>query len=328
MSKLNLKKDKNRYFTSLIIILFYMIYFFTGLIWSQWTDLKYTWVSNVVFMFLNVLLLCLINYEILKYFGFIEKQFIFLQIISYFLIIALYIMPYSMEINVYPPYNNNRFIWMHQWYIPIYYVLIYLIYILMFVFNKKISFKKINQLFIFTIFIISAFKAMTILMLHSEYGWTSLMYLFIAVIFTDSASYIGGLLFGKHKLSPKISPNKTLEGFLFGIFIGTITSFIFAISIYLSFNGQIDKQHQYCPFLNLMQLKSNYAIYILYMLFSIILCTMSQFGDLLFSLIKRKANIKDFSNFLPGHGGILDRMDSIIVVSLFAFLFTQLIETF
>lgn len=117
------------------------------------------------------------------------------------------------------------------------------------------------------------------------------LYIFVISFSTDTYAYIGGSLIGKHKFTT-ISPKKTIEGSITGIVLGTITSVIY---YYL--------------------LVGDYSLLII-ILMSFILSIISEIGDLFFSSIKRNYNKKDYSNLIPGHGGILDRFDSVIFVSL------------
>ena len=106
-------------------------------------------------------------------------------------------------------------------------------------------------------------------------------------------NYISGMLVGKHKLCPKISPKKTIEGLIGGVLMGTFvaTSFYFTVI--------------------------NSSISLVFLIFvTALLCLVGQLGDLVFSSIKRYYDVKDFSNLIPGHGGILDRFDSLIFVTL------------
>lgn len=103
----------------------------------------------------------------------------------------------------------------------------------------------------------------------------------------------GGKLFGKHKLIEKVSPKKTIEGSIIGSAFGTIIPSIYYIYM-------VD------PGANILT--------VIFM--TLILSIIGQLGDLVFSSIKRYFNIKDFSNIMPGHGGILDRIDSITMVVL------------
>ena len=121
---------------------------------------------------------------------------------------------------------------------------------------------------------------------------------FIIAFMTDTFAYFSGYLFGKHKLCPKISPNKTIEGSIIGTIFGVFISVLFIV----------------------FTCKLNINIFVL-ILITLLLSIMGQFGDLFFSSIKRSFNIKDFSNLIPGHGGILDRLDSLIFISLTYILF-------
>lgn len=117
------------------------------------------------------------------------------------------------------------------------------------------------------------------------------LYLLIVPMVTDIFAMLGGKFFGKKKMCPKLSPNKTWEGSLCGLIGGSLIGIIF----YVIFAG-------------------NFSLYLVIM--SIILSVVGQMGDLVMSKIKRENDIKDFSNIMPGHGGILDRLDSVIFVFL------------
>lgn len=123
-------------------------------------------------------------------------------------------------------------------------------------------------------------------------GLWEFLYLILIPILTDTFALIFGKLIGRHLLSPVISPQKTWEGSIFGSFCATIICSVF-----------------YFVFVSPMNVV---PLFILTLLLSIA----SQFGDLLFSAIKREHHIKDFSDLIPGHGGILDRFDSIIFSSV------------
>lgn len=116
------------------------------------------------------------------------------------------------------------------------------------------------------------------------------VYLLIANFATDTFAYFGGYFFGKHKLNERISPKKTIEGSLAG-FIGSLLvslAFYFAIALHVS------------------------GPTVMYFMASLLIPILSQVGDLAFSLVKRHFNVKDFGNIFPGHGGVLDRIDSLI----------------
>lgn len=120
-----------------------------------------------------------------------------------------------------------------------------------------------------------------------------LVYLLLISIGTDSFALIIGKKFGKKKLAPLISPKKTIEGFIGGCLIGSIIASTFCI----------------------IRLKLFHKIFFIIIL-TAILSVIGQAGDLVKSSIKRTVGIKDFSNLIPGHGGLIDRLDSIIFISI------------
>ena len=135
---------------------------------------------------------------------------------------------------------------------------------------------------------------------------TSVLIIFVAAatMLNDICAYFVGVLFGKHKMAPVISPKKTWEGFIGGVVLGTLLSTGIALLFDLVFNvhvldGILDAEHWY---------------YIVLM--SLCLCLASVLGDLMFSTIKRCYQIKDFGTIFPGHGGVLDRFDSILVTAM------------
>ena len=144
--------------------------------------------------------------------------------------------------------------------------------------------------------------AFNLLIVIRNYDITYIIYLFLITIITDTYAYISGKLSGRNKLAPNISPKKTIEGFIVGSVVGTFVSSSF---YYIYIDDAI----------NLMLLIS----------ITLFLSIAGQLGDLVFSSIKRKYNKKDFSNIMPGHGGVLDRLDSIIFVIITFLFFISLI---
>lgn len=131
-----------------------------------------------------------------------------------------------------------------------------------------------------------------------------LLYVLIGVIMNDTGAYLVGVMFGKHKMAERISPKKTWEGFLGGIVFSFISSIVFAIAV----------TYSDLPLLPIFdfRLKSNpYALFYIIGI-SVLLPLFANIGDFAFSAIKRFWGVKDFSNLLPGHGGVLDRIDSTI----------------
>lgn len=141
------------------------------------------------------------------------------------------------------------------------------------------------------------------LILMMDNGRILIWYVFLGAFASDTFAYIVGTKFGRTKLCPDISPKKTVEGSIGGI-IGVIISYI--ILTYIG-NAYFD--------LNLNMLTI--------LLAGLIAGIAGQFGDLSASAIKRFCNIKDFSDIIPGHGGILDRFDSILFVAPVIYMFLK-----
>ena len=134
-----------------------------------------------------------------------------------------------------------------------------------------------------------------------EYLGSSLlfMYVIIGTMITDIGAYFFGVFFGKHKMNPRVSPKKTWEGFFGGIAVSLVFSVSFVFICDAAgcpiLPGYLDIQHHYWV-----------------ILLSIVMPIIGNLGDLAFSAIKRDYNVKDFSRIIPGHGGVLDRIDSLV----------------
>lgn len=144
------------------------------------------------------------------------------------------------------------------------------------------------------------------LLAGTEEGKVLIWYPIAAAWGTDIFAYVVGKTFklGKHKFS-KISPNKSIEGCIGGLIGAVVLSLVFTLCINKGLNFGIS--------------------YIKILIISAILSIIGQFGDFSASSIKRYAEIKDFSNLIPGHGGLLDRIDSLIFIAPFAYILLILI---
>lgn len=125
----------------------------------------------------------------------------------------------------------------------------------------------------------------------------------ILIWMSDTAAYVCGSLFGKHKLAPNISPGKTWEGFIGSCILTALAAWLLSLLPYFQMAG-----------LSLWQ----------WIVFALIIEVIGLLGDLTESLFKRKAGVKDSGNIIPGHGGVLDRLDSILFASPVAFIFCLL----
>ncbi|MDD4699031.1 MAG: CDP-archaeol synthase [Oscillospiraceae bacterium] len=165
------------------------------------------------------------------------------------------------------------------------------------VMNKTINISQLTSAFSLTLFITYAFS--TLLMLTRTSNGQGLFYFLLAFSFawvSDGGAYFVGVLFGKHQLAPIISPKKTIEGAIGGVVCSTLVTFIM------------------CLFYNSLS-TSFHANIVAFTLLAPIFAVSGIFGDLIASYIKRSCNIKDYGNLIPGHGGILDRFDSILFIS-------------
>ena len=135
-------------------------------------------------------------------------------------------------------------------------------------------------------------------------GQWLLLYLFLIAACTDTFAMIIGCLIGKHKLIPAVSPKKSVEGSIAGSLMGTAIGTLYNINIIGDYK----------------------LIFVIIM--TLVLSVLGQIGDLFYSKIKRENDIKDFSNIMPGHGGILDRLDSFSFIVLGYILMTALISLF
>ncbi len=124
-------------------------------------------------------------------------------------------------------------------------------------------------------------------------GATLLLAMFIMIWLSDTGAFLVGSMIGKHKLFPRISPGKTWEGFIGGVIFAVGSAFVF----------------KYC----FGAYYENYTIGGLCGL-GLVVCVFATWGDLVESLVKRTLGVKDSGNLLPGHGGILDRIDSLLLV--------------
>ncbi|ACN99787.1 phosphatidate cytidylyltransferase [Sulfurihydrogenibium azorense] len=130
----------------------------------------------------------------------------------------------------------------------------------------------------------------------------NLLFVLFGVVWTgDTLAYFFGKNFGKNKLAPVLSPKKTWEGAV-GSFVGSVVGGFLTIKFF------------------------NFELY--WMIPVLISAVLLQVGDLFESFIKRQVNVKDSSNLIPGHGGVLDRIDSLIFASVVFFIFYELLKSF
>jgi len=159
----------------------------------------------------------------------------------------------------------------------------------------------LSKYLVFVGYIVFAFVLITkIPMAENRYVPGRIIGVFVLIWINDTFAYLVGKSIGRHKLLQHISPKKTIEGFLGGV-VFTLLFSVFALQYFVS--DPVWK----------------------WVIIAIIVVVFSTLGDLIESQFKRSAGVKDSGKIMPGHGGVLDRLDSIIFVAPFVFLFYQII---
>jgi phosphatidate cytidylyltransferase len=159
--------------------------------------------------------------------------------------------------------------------------------------NNKFTANSLAVSFAMPLMLSFAFNSIEYVYLGSKLGFFGLLMLVNFACINDIGAYFIGSKFGKHKMTPVISPKKTYEGAVGGV----ISSVVATVIIILAFGGKFD----------VTMLK--------WVVMTPVFCVVGIFGDLIASVIKRVTGIKDYSNLIPGHGGIMDRMDSILLIA-------------
>lgn len=147
-----------------------------------------------------------------------------------------------------------------------------------------------------------------------NYGNITVWIPFICAWACDTGAYFTGVMFGKHKITPSLSPKKTIEGAIGGIIFSVIFCGLYGLLIS---KNNLEINHLF---------DDKVATIISFCIIGFIGAVFAQFGDLTASAIKRKFNIKDYGKLIPGHGGILDRFDSIIFTASASYIMLKLIE--
>ena len=166
----------------------------------------------------------------------------------------------------------------------------------------KFSFSELSAFFISSIYIAFAFASMVLLRCTPSGEYLYLL-VFIGPWVCDTFAYFTGRFFGRHKLIPEVSPKKTVEGSIGGM--------IFCTAAYLLFGIICDNIYNVDVNLPLLAV-SGLAVSIV-----------SQIGDLIASVIKRQHNIKDYGKLFPGHGGVMDRFDSVLPTAILLYILSS-----
>ncbi len=157
------------------------------------------------------------------------------------------------------------------------------------------TFAEVATLFVGVLYIVLSFASLSLLRHQTPYGGYLYLLVFFGAWVTDTFAYFTGRFFGKHKLNPEISPKKTIEGSIGGILFCMIAFAVFGIVMDFGWDMKVN--------------------YVMLCIAGLLCSLVSQIGDLITSLIKREHDVKDFGVIFPGHGGVLDRFDSVLAIS-------------
>ena len=196
---------------------------------------------------------------------------------------------------------------------PVSFLLVTFYAIYLVVRNGVISYQKASGLVMFAgivIFCFYSFIRLKELLPVEKYGYDAIFFILLILCFAwggDTCAYFAGRAFGKHKLCPVVSPKKTVEGAIGGV-LGTMVCGVVVTVIY---SIAADRLEAFT--------RSNIGVsmYVVIALLACVAAVLGIYGDLFASVVKRQCGIKDYGTIFPGHGGILDRFDSVMFIAPF-----------
>ena len=207
---------------------------------------------------------------------------------------------------------TSNYMVMRRLVMPVSFVLVTFYAIYLVVRNGTISYQKASGLLVFSgivIFCFYSFIRLKELLPVEQYGYDAVFFILLILCFAwggDTCAYFAGRAFGKHKLAPVVSPNKTVEGAIGGV-IGSVVIGLLATIIYSALSGRFAS----------LTVAVTARHYIIIAAMGAVASVLGILGDLFASAVKRQVGIKDYGTIFPGHGGILDRFDSVMFIAPF-----------
>ena len=207
---------------------------------------------------------------------------------------------------------TSNYMVMRRLVMPVSFVLVTFYAIYLVVRNGTISYQKASGLLVFSgivIFCFYSFIRLKELLPVEQFGYDAVFFILLILCFAwggDTCAYFAGRAFGKHKLAPVVSPNKTVEGAIGGV-IGSVVIGLLATIIYSALSGRFAS----------LTVAVTARHYIIIAAMGAVASVLGILGDLFASAVKRQAGIKDYGTIFPGHGGILDRFDSVMFIAPF-----------
>lgn len=255
------------------------------------------WLDNsLVFIAAISLISSVATYEIL-----VATKYINNKVVSVISIAFSATVPVALSYEV---FQNNSVILCFSFLLFLFISLIFM--------HEKMRFEQMIVIAFLSIFIPFALSSITLLQIRFEqHGIFYIVFMLISAWIGDAGAYFIGTFFGKHKMAPKISPKKSWEGFFGGLF----TSALFGVFLGLGYEWYLKSIEGF----------QTVEVDILFLCISALICSiLGVVGDFSASIIKRQCSVKDFGHILPGHGGVLDRFDSVMFVAPFTYiLFTN-----
>lgn len=336
------KTMATRIASSIFVILYFALIFLFGVLsdnnnqsWSPISSKIGRTICLIILLFLPIALIVIISHEIRNiYFKFKWLPYF---IILFFLLLSIYgpIINYSLfeyfelwnDIVIFKNISDSIAIMS-----ILLVVFMGIILLITFLLLKRYSILNVkNFLILSSIMIICQLALSALFYFLIKRQWTTLFYLMIIPIMMDSFAYFGGVLFGKRKMCPKISPKKTWEGFFIALLLTQICialivlGFSYINNKYILTNiipvSVVNSIEQEIVMRSNGELRNSFSWWFIFLISSICASVISVIGDLVFSWFKRTYRIKDYGNLIPGHGGVLDRIDSHTFVLGFYFIF-------
>lgn len=190
-------------------------------------------------------------------------------------------------------------------------VLVYIVCLVVVLFARHNTLRFEQIAVAFTVSVLVPFALSSFVFVRDRYdgGLYYILLIFLCAWICDAGAYFIGRVFGKHKLSPTISPKKTVEGAVGGVVFCVIFNVAFT---YVFTVVTEDSMHLEANLLALLVV-------------SVLGAVIGIFGDLFASIVKRQTGIKDFGNIIPGHGGVIDRFDSVLFIAPFIYVMCDLL---
>lgn len=199
------------------------------------------------------------------------------------------------------------------WLLPASFLLVLYLCVCVIKFHETLDATRLGGLVFFGGVILMSFYSLIYLkrlLPVDQFNYDAIFFILLALCFAwggDSFAYFAGRFFGKHKMAPKVSPHKTVEGAIGGV-IGSVILGVAAMAIYAPLSQRVEA---------FTAAKGSLGLYLVIAVMAMISSVLGMLGDLFASAVKRQVGIKDYGTIFPGHGGILDRFDSVMFVAPF-----------